>query len=82
MGYGPETFRIRESTVAINARENESLIQSLVDNAKSYLDAANRGYVLQQQEHAARQERADREANERRIAETQLRANILKNVKL
>ncbi len=82
MGYGPETFQIQGRTVAINARENESLIQSLVDNAKNYVDAANRGYVLQQQEQAARQERAEREAHERRIAEAQLRANILKNVKL
>lgn len=81
-GYGPEIFKIQGRTAAINARENESLIQSLVNNAKSYVDAANRGYVVQQQEHATRQERADRDANERRIAETQLRANILKNVKL
>lgn len=82
MGYGPETFQIQGRTVAINARENESLIQSLVSNAKNYVDAANRGYVLQQKEQAARQERAEREAHERRIAEAQLRANILKNVKL
>jgi len=82
MGYGPETFQIQGRTVAVNARENESLIQSLVNNAKNYVDAANRGYVLQQQEQAARQERAEREAQERRIAEAQLRANILKNVKL
>lgn len=82
MGYGPETFQIQGRTVAISARENESLIQSLVNNAKSYVDAANRGYVLQQQEQAARQERAEREAHERRVAEAQMRANILKNVKL
>jgi len=81
-GYGPETFRIQGRTVTINARENESLIQSLVTNAKNYVDAANRGYVLQQQEQAARQEHAEREAQERRIAQEQLRANILKNVKL
>ena len=82
MGYGPETFQIQGRTVAINARENESLIQSLVNNAKNYVDAANRGYVLQQQELAASQERVEREAHERRIAEAQLRATILKNVKL
>lgn len=82
MGYGPETFQIQGRTVAIDARENESLIQRLVDNAKNYVDAANRGYVQQQQEQAARQERAERVAHERRIAEAQLRANVLKNVKL
>jgi serine/threonine protein kinase len=82
MGYGPETFKIQGRTVAIKARESESLIQSLIDNAKSYVGAANRGYVLQQQEQAARQERAEREANERRVAEAQLRANIFKKVKL
>jgi len=82
MGYGPEAFKIQGRTVAINARESESLIQTLVNNAKNYVDAANRGYVLQQQELAARQERAEREAHERRVAEAQLRANILKNVRL
>lgn len=82
MGYGPETFKIQGRTVSINARESESLIQRLVTDAKNYVDAANRGYVLQQQELAARQERAERETHERRVAEAQLRANILKNVKL
>ena len=82
MGYGPETFQIQGRTVAIKARENESLIQSLINNAKNYVDTANRGYVLQQQEQAARQERVERETHERRVAEAQLRANILKNVTL
>ncbi len=82
LGYGPETFRIQGRTVSINARENESFIQSLINNAKQYVEAANRGYVLQQQEQAARQERTEREAQERRVTEAQLRANILKNVKL
>ena len=82
MGCGPETFRIQGRTVAINAREDESLIQSLINNSKNYVDAANRGYVLPQQEQAPRQERAEREEQERRIAEAQQRANILKNVKL
>lgn len=82
VGYGPEHFQIQGSRLSINVRENESLIQSLVNNAKSYVDAANRGYVLQQQELAARQERAERDRLERRIAEAQLRASILKNVKL
>ena len=81
-GYGPENFRIQGRTLAINARENESLIQELVNHAKAYVDAANRGYVLQQQELAARQERADREAHEKRVKEAQLRANVLKSVRL
>lgn len=82
LGYGPERFQIQGRTLAINVRGNESLIQSLVNNAKSYVDAANRGYVLQQQEVSAKRERAERDANERRIAEAQLRSNILNNVKL
>ena len=82
MGYGPKAFDIQGRNVSVEARESESLIQSLVNNAKNYVEAANRGYVQQQQELAARQERADREVQERRIAEARLRANILKNVKL
>ena len=82
LGYGPERFHIQGRTLSIIVRENESLIQSLVNNAKTYVDAANRGYVLQQQELSTRQERAERAAHEKRVAEAQLRANILTNVKL
>lgn len=82
LGYGPERFQIQGRTLAINVRENESLIQDLVNHAKSYVNAANRGYVLQQQELTVRRERTEREAHEKRVKEAQLRANILKNVKL
>lgn len=82
LGYGPDRFQIQGRTLSINVRENESLIQELVNHAKSYVGAANRGYVLQQQELTVRQERAGREAHEKRVKEAQLRANILKNVKL
>lgn len=82
LGYGPERFQIRASTLSIAVREDESLIQSLVNNAKGYVDAANRGYVLQQQEITATRERAERKALEERIAEAHLRASILNNVKL
>ena len=81
-GHGPESFQVQGRTITTNVRENESLIQDLVNHAKSYVDAANRGYVLQQQELAARQERANREAHEQRVKEALLRANVLKNVKL
>ena len=82
LGYGPERFQIQGRTLAITARDSESLIQSLVNHAKAYVGAANHGYVLQQQELAAREEREGRAAHEKRVAEAQLRANILKNVKL
>lgn len=82
LGYGPDKFRIQGNTLSINVRESETLIQDVVNHAKAYVDAANRGYVSQQQELAARQERAARETHERRVQEAQLRANILRNVKL
>lgn len=82
LGYGPDRFQIQGRTLSINARESESLIQQLVNNAKAYVDAANRGYVLQQEELAARREREERAAHEKRVTEAQLRANILKNVRL
>lgn len=82
LGYGPDQFRIQGRTLAIGVRESESLIQKLVNNAKSYVEAANRGYVLQQQELAAQRDREERAAHEKKVAEAQMRSNILKNVKL
>ena len=81
-GYGPGRFQVQGRRLAISVRDNESFIQDLVNHTKSYVTAANRGYVLRQQEVAARQEREERAAHERRVEEAQLRANILNNVKL
>lgn len=82
MGYGPETFQVRGNTLTLNIRDDERLVQEVVNHAKNYVAAANRGYVQQQQELNARNEHEQRLALERAVAEADLRKNILKNVKL
>lgn len=82
MGYGPETFQIRGDTVTIGVREDERLVQQLVDYVKNYVAAANRGYVEGERERAAREDREQRAALEKKVAEAELRKNILGKVKL
>ncbi len=82
LGYGPENFQIRGNTASINIREDERLIQNVVDHVKQYVVAANRGYVDQLREHAAREERQQRDALAKKVAEAELRKNILLKVKL
>lgn len=82
MGYGPEAFQVRGNTLTLNIRDDERLVQEVVNHAKNYVAAANGGYVQQQQELNARNEREQRLALERAVAEADLRKNILKNVKL
>lgn len=82
MGYGPEAFQVRGNTLTLNIRDDERLVQQVVDHAKNYVAAANRGYVQQQQDLNARAEREQRLALERSVAEAELRKNILRNVKL
>ena len=81
-GYGPENFQIRGDIASISVREDEKLVQNVVDHAKQYVAAANRGYVEQLREHAAREERQQRAALEKKMAEAELRKNILSKVKL
>lgn len=82
LGYGPEAFQIRGRTLSIGVRENENLVQQVVDHAKSYVAAANAGYVEQQKELAARQEREQRATLEKKVAEAELRKNVLSKVRL
>ena len=82
MGYGPERFQISGDTAIIGVRENESLVQKIVDHAKNYVTAANRGYVERERERLAREDRAQRAALEKQVAEAELRKNILSRVKL
>lgn len=82
MGYEPERFQIRGDTATLSIRADERLVQQVVDYAKNYVAAANRGYMQQQQEIATRREREERIALERAVAEAELRKNILKNIKL
>lgn len=82
MGYGPERFDIRGDTASIGVRENENLIQDLVNHAKQYVEAANRGYVEQLRFQATRQEQQQRAALEKKVAEAEMRKNILSKVKL
>jgi len=81
-GYGPEYFQIRGNNASISIHEDENLIQQVVNNAKEYVAAANRGYVEQLREHAAQEERRLRAEYEKKVAEAELRKNILSKVKL
>lgn len=82
VGYGPEAFQVRGDSLNLNMRDDERLVQQVLDHAKNYVAAANRGYVQQQQEISARREREERIALERAVAEAERRKNILRNVKL
>ena len=82
MGYGPEMFNIGGDTASIGARESEKLIQDIVNYAKQYVDAANRGYVDRIRDLARKEEQQKRAALIKQVAEAELRKNILSNVKL
>lgn len=82
MGYGPEAFQIQGNALKLNIRGDEHLLQEVVNHAKNYVVAANRGYVQQQQELNARNERDQRLVLERAVAEADMRKNIVKNIKL
>lgn len=80
-GYGPEQFHISGKTMSIGVREDERFIQQLVDYAKNYIEAANRGYQMQLQERAVHEERERRVALEKATTEAELRKNILSRIK-
>lgn len=82
LGYGPESFQIQGDTITIGVRDDERFVQQIVDHTKNYVAAANRGYVEQQKEIAMRQEREQRAVLERKVAEAELRKNVLAKVKL
>jgi hypothetical protein len=81
-GYGPEAFSIGGNVISIGVREDERFVQQLVDHAKNYVAAANVGYAQQQSELAARLEREQRAALERKVAEAELRKNIVSKIRL
>ncbi len=83
MGYGPEQFNVSGDIATVgNVRSDEKLIQALVDNAKQYAEAANRGYVAQLRTAAQQDEQRERAALQKKIADAELRKNILSRVKL
>lgn len=83
LGYGPESFRIAGDRAIIgNLRHDENLVQQIVNHAKSYVSAANSGYVMQLRENAERAENERRKQYEKEIAEAELKKNILSKVKL
>lgn len=81
-GYGPERFDIRGDTASISVLEEQNLIQDIVIHAKNYVDAANRGHLQQIREQARYEDQQQRATLERKVAEAELRKNILSNVKL
>ena len=82
MGYGPEYFRVSGNKLSLSVREDENLIQQIVNHAKNYVNAANNGYLMQIQDQARQKEQRQKAALEKEIAEAELRKNILSNVKL
>ena len=82
VGYGPEAFQIVGDTVSIRTRDDSKFIQELVNFAKQYLASANRGYLQFLRDCKVKEERDQRAALEKLVAEKELRNNILANVKL
>lgn len=82
MEYGPEQFRVFNDMAAIGVHGNEQLIQQLINHAKQYVDAANKGYVQQVRDQEMKKERQQKAALEKQVQEAELRKNILANVKL
>ena len=68
--------------MTIAVRDSERTIQDVVNHAKGYVAAANRGYEAQQNERAAEEERQLRAKYEKEVADAQLRRNILSKIKL
>jgi hypothetical protein len=82
LGYGPERFDIRGDTASIGVEGNQRLIQDIVNHAKEYVNAANRGHLKELRRLAEYHKQKQREALEKSVAEAELRKNILSNVKL
>lgn len=82
MGYGPEAFSIRGNIISIPVQNDQGLIQQIVNFAKEYVDAANRGYAKQLKERSRQEEQQQRAELEKEIAEAEFRKNVLENVKL
>lgn len=61
---------------------DQKLIQDIANHAKNYVDAANRGHLQQVRERARYEEQQQRAALEKKVAEAEMRKNILSNVKL
>ncbi len=82
MGYGPENFQFGVDQVTIRVREDANFVQKIVDHAKNYVSAANRGYIEQLREKGRQKEMKQREQYEKEVAEATLRKNILSRVKI
>ena len=82
MGYGPEYFTIAGNQLTLPVREDENLIQQIVNHAKQYVTAANSGYILRVKDNIRQEEQRQKAALEKEVAEAELRKNILTNVKL
>ena len=82
LGYGPDRFTIGGNEALISVRNDEKLIQDIINYAKQYTDTANRLLVEQMPEAAALEERRQKIALEKQVADAQLRKNILSNIKL
>jgi len=82
MGYGPENFTIAGNKLTLPVREDENLIQKIINHAKQYVTAANNGYILKVKDNNRQKEQRQKADLEKEVAEAELRKNILTNVKL
>lgn len=82
LGYGPENWAVSGNKLTIQAREDENIIQQIINYAKNYVNAANKGYVMQVQNNMRQEELRKKAVLEKEISEAKLRKNILSKVKL
>jgi serine/threonine protein kinase len=82
MGYGPEKFKLDGDTAWIRVGSSADLVQKVLDHAKSYTNAANKGYTQGVEQHLKRLEEKQRAALQKQTAEEKTRMEILAKVQL
>lgn len=82
LGHGPETFSFHGNRVSQSVRDDDKFIQQIIGHFKGYVQTANKNYELQLQENAKENDRRQRAELEKKIAQAELRKNILSKIQL
>jgi len=83
MGYGPERYSFRGDIASIQVHgTDERYIQDIINNAKDYVNMANRNYTQQLQDRSKKEEQQQRVELEKKVADAELKKRILSTVKL
>lgn len=82
MGYEPQRFTIAGNKAHIGVRGDEHLIQQVINYAKQYVTNANQNYVQKTRDLQIREEQRQRAELQTKVAEAELRKNILSKIKL